>query len=141
MYSYFSVVTYHLQFIYVRIFISYTNHVAYIYSLMERFGLHKVVGSTISNTWLFHFILVCVTVLCMYIWYDDEIYFIRIDTCFRSTNLLITNIMCTIILVLQHSIYSSHAYVYSRCTRTMLFTFIYQYILYTISIIHKSKMK
>ena len=61
-------------------------------------GLRMVVGSANSNTWLFRFILVCATLLRMYIWYDDKINFIRTDTCFRSTYLLITNIVCIIII-------------------------------------------
>ena len=37
-------------------------------------GLRTVVGSTMSNTWLFRFILVCATALRIYIWYDEQIH-------------------------------------------------------------------
>ena len=49
-----------------------------------------------SNKWLFYFIIVCATELRMYIWYDDKIHFVVTYTCFRSTYLLITNIVCIV---------------------------------------------
>ena len=67
-----------------------------IYSLKTKFGLHTVLGSNMSNKWLFHFIIVCATELRMYIWYDDKIHFVCTYTCFRSTYLLITNIVCIV---------------------------------------------
>ena len=52
----------------------YTNHVIYIYSLNMIFGLHKVVGNTMSNTWLFDIIFACDTSIYMYICYDNKIH-------------------------------------------------------------------
>ena len=49
-----------------------------------------------SNKWLFHFIIVCASELRMYIWYDYKIHVVGTYTCFRSTYLLITNIVCII---------------------------------------------
>ena len=78
----------------------YMNHDVYIYSLNTRFGLYTVVGNNMSNTCLFNFILVCATKLRMYIWYDGKIYFIHTNTYFRSTYLLIINIVRIVMLVL-----------------------------------------